>query len=72
MDGLPLPRLTESQMMAIRNVNFQNVNAKIQKDMSKAMDKLTGGVHDAIEDAGGFLGMVELTNPCDLLKEDLL
>ena len=41
-------------MMAIRNVNFQSVNADIQKDISKAMDKLdklTGGVPDSIQDS---------------------
>lgn len=37
--------------MAVRNVCIQSVAAKIEKDMKKAMDKLTGGIHDAMEDS---------------------
>ena len=38
----------------------------------KAQELLGYAVHDAIADAGGYLGMVELRDPVELLEEGLL
>ena len=65
MSGIPLPRITKSQMMAVRNVCFHSVATKIEKDMSKAMDQLTGGIHDAIEDSTAEMN--EALNACEAL-----
>ena len=32
-------------------MSASSVATKIEKDLSKAMDQLTGGIHDAIEDS---------------------
>ena len=49
MSGIPLPRITESQMMAVRNVSIHTVVSKIEKDMKQSMDKLTERIADGTE-----------------------
>ena len=43
------------------------------RTLSRRAQELLGyGVHDAIEDMGGYLGMVDMYNPADLLKQEKL
>ncbi len=43
------------------------------KQLSRRAQELVGyGVHDAIEDFGGYLGMLDMRHPTDLLAEDKL
>lgn len=43
------------------------------RQLSRRAQELLGyGVHDAIEDLGGYLGMVDMYNPADLLDQEKL
>ena len=45
----------------------------VARTLSPRAQQLLGyGVHDAIEDEGGYLGMVDMRNPLELLREGLL
>ncbi len=46
--------------------------AQAQKLSRRAQRLLGYGVHDAIEDQGGYLGMVDMRDPLDLLEEGRL
>ena len=43
---------------------------ELARKLSKRARELVGyGVHDAIEDLGGYLGMVDMQSPSDLLDK---
>jgi len=53
--------------------NLLAVPPKKARHLSHRAQELVGyGVHDAIEDLGGYLGMLEMSHPTDLLKEGKL
>ncbi len=53
--------------------NSLAVGPEAAKSLSLTAQKLLGyGVHDAIDDAGGYLGMVDMQDPIKLLKDNRL
>lgn len=53
--------------------NVLAVRPEVAATLSTRAQQLLGyGVHDAIEDAGGYLGMVDMRNPIELLEEKAL
>lgn len=53
--------------------NLLAVRPEVAASLSKRAQQLLGyGVHDAIEDMGGYLGMVDMRDPVELLAEGKL
>lgn len=53
--------------------NLLSTSPAVARQMPRRAQELLGyGVHDAIDDLGGYLGMVEMRNPADLLATDEL